>query len=144
MAIYVYNVSTGALVSWCPNDTDPVAPAATLAANGLASVSGLPALDASHVWDAANKTVDTTTPPASPLWVSTYQFVLLFTAAETTAIRTSTDANVQHWLFALSMTQQIDLNDTAIVQPGLAYLASLGLITSARMAQIIANQPPGS
>lgn len=144
MAIYVYATATGALVSWCPNDTDPVAPAATLAANGLASMSGLPALDATHAWDAASKTVVVVAAPVQPLWVSSYQFILLFTAAETTAIRASTDANVQHWLFALSVAQQVDLNDTATVQPGLGYLASLGLITSARMAQIIANQPPGA
>jgi hypothetical protein len=31
MAIYVYNTTTGALVSYCPDDIDPVAPSATLA-----------------------------------------------------------------------------------------------------------------
>jgi len=143
MSIYVYD-STGVLVSWCPNDTDPVAPNDVLAASCLTVVSGLPPLDSTHAWDAASKTVVVVAAPVQPLWISSYQFILLFTPAETTAIRTSTDANVQHWLFALSVAQQVDLHDTSTVQPGLGYLASLGLITSARMAQIIANQPPGA
>jgi hypothetical protein len=62
MALYVYNISDGALVSWCPKDTDPVADAATLSKAGLTSIAGLPALDAAHVWDAVQKTVLTVAP----------------------------------------------------------------------------------
>ena len=66
MAIYVYNTATGVLVSYCPNDTDPVAPAATLAANGLTAVSGLPALSPTTQWSATSKTVVTVTAPVAP------------------------------------------------------------------------------
>jgi hypothetical protein len=57
MALYVYNATTGALVSWCQNDTDPVADQSTLTAKGLAVVTGLPPLDATHAWSSATKTV---------------------------------------------------------------------------------------
>ena len=71
MAIYVYTTATGALYSWAPNDTDPVADAQTLAANGLTAVSGLPALDPSHAWDPATKTVISVTPPPAPKPIDT-------------------------------------------------------------------------
>ena len=59
MAIYIYSTKDGSLYSTCPNDTDPVAPAATLAANGLAAVSGLPPLGPTISWDPVNKTTNT-------------------------------------------------------------------------------------
>jgi hypothetical protein len=59
MAIYIYNSSTGALFSWCPNDSDPIAPPSELEERGLASISGLPALDQTHVWAPTQKTVIT-------------------------------------------------------------------------------------
>src|SRR4051794_35637728 len=106
MALFVYNTATGALVSWCPNDSDPVASGTVLAANGLASVSGLPALDATHVWDAASKTVITVASSA-PNWIATYQFILLFTTAEHAAIAASSDQKVQQLMMAISVAQQI-------------------------------------
>ena len=144
MALYVYNTTTGALVSWCPNDTDPVADTATLTAKGLAMVSGLPALGPTVAWNPATRTTQAVTPPPPVLNVAAAQFIMLFTPAETTAIRASTDPNVQHWLFALSVTPTINLNDATVIQPGLQYLVSQNLLTSARMAQIVANQPPGA
>jgi hypothetical protein len=142
MAIYVYEIATGVLVSWCPNDTDPVADPATLAANGLASVSGLPALGPTVAWNPSTKTTQTVAAPTPALNVTAAQFVMLFTPAETAAIRASTDPNVQHWLFALSVSPLVNLNDTTVIQPGLQYLVAQNLITSARMAQIVANQSP--
>src|SRR5215472_10055672 len=73
MAIYVYQTSTGALVSQIP-DNITVAQAqsqgllasnAALAAQGYAAVDGLPPLDSSHRWDAATHTVVSVYPPAS-------------------------------------------------------------------------------
>lgn len=51
MAIYVYKTADGSLVSYCPNDADPVADAATLAKNGLTVVKGQPALGPTMAWD---------------------------------------------------------------------------------------------
>ena len=56
MAIYVYRIADGSLYSWCPNDTDPVATPAQLAANGLAAKSGLPPLGPTVGWNAATQT----------------------------------------------------------------------------------------
>lgn len=139
MAIYVYKIADGSLYSWSPNDTDPVADATTLAANGLAVVSGLAAIDPSHSWDAVTKTIISVTPLLPKIWIPTYQFILLFTAAENAAIRASTDNTVQHFFDALRATQQINLNDP-IVQNGVSYLASVNLLTAASAALILSGK----
>ena len=64
MAIYVYVTNTGALYSYCPNDTDPVAPLATLQKNGLTAVSGLPQLSPTVAWNPASKTTQAVVPVA--------------------------------------------------------------------------------
>jgi hypothetical protein len=140
MAIYVYNTTTGALVSYCPNDTDPVAPAATLAANGLTAVSGLPALSPTTQWSASSKTVVTVTAPVNPNWIPTYQFILLFTPAEHAAIQASTDQRVTQFLMAITTAQQINLNDP-VVQNGINYLVSISLLTQANATLILSGQP---
>jgi hypothetical protein len=140
MAIYVYNTTTGVLVSWCQNDTDPVAPAATLAVNGLASVSGLPALDSTHAWSASSKTVVTVNAAVAPKWIPTYQFILLFTPAEHAAIQASTDQRVTQFLMAITTAQQVNLNDP-VVQNGINYLVSISLLTQANATLILSGQP---
>lgn len=137
MAVYVYNTTTGALYSWSPNDTDPVASADVLAAAGLAAVSGLVALDASHAWDATTKTVITVTPPPTPKPIATGKWILRFTAAEFQAISANTDATVQQFMYALNHTISIDLSDPDIVN-GVNYLVSLTLLGSARVTAILA------
>jgi hypothetical protein len=140
MALYVYVASTGQLYSWCPNDTDPVADAKTLTANGLTVVTGLPPLDSSHVWDPVKLTVATVTPPTPPNFIPTFQFILLFTPAEHTVIAASTDPKVQQLLMALTVAQQINLNDP-IIQGAIAYLVSLSLLTQANATLILSGQP---
>ncbi len=139
MAIYVYNTTTGALVSYCPNDTDPVAPAATLAANGFTAVSGLPALGPTVVWNATTKTTATVTPPAPTNFIPTYEFILLFTPAEHAAIAASTDPAVQQLLMAIGVAQQVDLNSPTI-QGAMSYLVSLNLLTQANATLILSGQ----
>lgn len=139
MALYVYNSTTGALVSWCPNDTDPVAPLATLTANGLAVVAGLPALDTTHAWSATSKTVVTVTAPVATNFIPTYEFILLFTPAEHAAIAASADQTVQQFLMALTTAQQIDLNSPTI-QGAMAYLVGVNLLTQANATLILAGQ----
>lgn len=138
MALYVYAVADGSLVSWCAGDNDPVAPDEVLAARGLAAVRGLPPLDETHAWDASTKTVIEVTAPSTPKLIPTFEFILSFTAAENAAIRASSDPNVQHLLFALTVAQQIDLNSTTIEQ-GVGYLAAIGLLTQDRAAAILAG-----
>lgn len=137
MAIYVYDKATGALVSYCPEDTDPVADAATLAAQNLVAVRGLPPLDDTHAWDAATRSVVIVKAPPVPRLIGTGRWVLRFTPDEFDAISTSTDKVVKHFMYALNRTVEIDLNDPSIMQ-GVGYLASIGLIQPARVAEIMA------
>ncbi len=69
MAIYIYAISDGSLFSYCPNDTDPIASPTRLAASGLASVSGLPQLSPTVVWNPLTHTTRTiaAAPPAPPI-----------------------------------------------------------------------------
>lgn len=140
MARYVYNITTGALYSWTPGDSDPVADADTLAAKGLAVVSGLPSLGPMIAWNAASKTTVTVTPPPPPNPIPTYAFILLFTPAEHAAIVASTDPKVQQMLMAIGVAQTIDLN-SATIQGAIAYLVSLGLLTQANATLILSGQP---
>jgi hypothetical protein len=140
MAIYVYNATTGALVSWCPNDTDPIASADVLLAQGLTSVSGLPALDSTHAWSANTKTIVTVTPPVMPNYIEPYQFILLFTPAEHAAIAASTDQKVTQFMMAIQVASTINLNDP-VVQNGVNYLVSIGLLTQANANLILSGQP---
>jgi hypothetical protein len=140
MALYVYVAATGELYSWSPNDTDPVADALTLKANGFVAIKGLPPLDPSHAWSPAQLTVVSVTPPTPPLWIPTYQFILLFTPFEHSAIVASTDLKVQQLLMAIGVAQQINLNDP-IIQGAMAYLVSLNLLTQANATLILSGQP---
>jgi len=138
MATYVYYTATGALYSWNQNDTDPVADSSTLAANGLASVSGLPALDSTHAWSASQKTVVAVTAPTPANVINTFDFIMAFTPAELAAIRASTDNAIQRFLFAMQVTQGVNLNSTTITN-AINYLVTNNLLTSARATAILAT-----
>jgi hypothetical protein len=137
MAIYVYTIATGALYSYSPGDTDPVADAATLAAAGLAVVTGLPQQGPTVVWNAATKTTQTIVAPPVPQPILTGIWIMRFTPQEFQAIAASTDATVQQFLYALNHTTQIDLTTQPIIN-GVGYLLSLNLLTLARIAAIMA------
>jgi hypothetical protein len=138
MAIYVYQISTGQLASYCPNDTDPVASAQVLAANGLTAVSGLSQLGPTVVWDPVNKTTKAVVAPTPANVVNTFDFLMAFTAAELAAIRASADNNVQQFLFALQVTQGVNLN-AASISNALTYLVNHGLLTAPRATAILAT-----
>lgn len=140
MAQYVYVTATGQLYSWTPLDTDPVAPAAVLAANGLSVVSGLPALSPTVAWSPTQMTTVTVTAPVAPNNIPTYQFILLFTPAEHAAIFSSTDQKVSQFLTALTVSQTVNLNDP-IIQNGVNYLVSINLLTQANATLILSGQP---
>lgn len=136
MAIYIYRNTDGALVSYCPNDTDQVASADILAAKGLTAVYGLAQSDATHAWDPVTKTVISVTPPNSN--ISYFSFINAFTAAELAAIRASSDNKVQQFLFAIAATPQVDLSDTRMTA-ALNYLVTKALLTQARANTIAAT-----
>lgn len=143
MAIYVYRTADGSLVSWCPNDTDPVASAQQLAAQGLASVSGLPPLGPTVAWNPATHTTVTVTAPTLPNVVATFDFIMAFTPAELAAIRASANNAVQQFLFAMQVTQGVNLNSTTI-QNALTFLVNQSLLTAPRAAAILATVVSGS
>lgn len=140
MAVYIYNTTSGTLVSWCPEDTDPVAPAQVLSAKGLTSVSGLPALDATHIWDATNRTVATITPPVQANLVSTFDFLAGFTSDQFAAMQSSGDPVVQQMLFIIQSVPQIDLNNTT-VQNFINYLATNSVLPQSSVASVLAATP---
>jgi hypothetical protein len=109
---------------------------ATLAANRLASANGLPALDGTHAWNASSKTV-VTVADTTPNWIQSYQFIMLFTPAEHSAIVASTDPKVQQFLMAVTSAQKINLKNP-VVQNGVDYLASIG---QANATLILSGQP---
>jgi len=137
MAVYVYKVATGELYSWSPGDNDPVASDAALAAAGLAKITGLLPLDATHAWDAPSKSVVVVAARVAPL--STWKFILLFTPAEHAAIAASTDLRVTQFMMAVQVAPTVDLNDP-IVQGGLNYLVTAGLLTQANANLILSGQ----
>jgi len=147
MAIYVYNTNTGALVSEIPDSltiaqaqaANLLASAAQLSNNGLSAVDNLPALSPTVAWDTVNKTTMTVTAPVVPNFIPTFDFILLFTPAEHAAIAASTDQVVQQFIMAVQVVQQIDLNNP-IVQNGVAYLVSVGLLTQANANLILSGQ----
>lgn len=123
--------STGALVSVGTVLADP----ATLAAKGLAykALTGDPT---GQVWDPINRVFNPAPPIATA--ITTWQFIQRFTPTEFAAIEASTDAQARMFLLMLQTSTQIVLSD-AVVQGGLQYLVSIGLLTSDRAATIGAH-----
>lgn len=79
--------------------------------------------------------------PPAPVILSFHDFLVLFTSAEQTAIVGSSDVQLKIWLLKAAGAGEITLG-SAQVKQGLDYLVSLGLITTARETQILANTPP--
>jgi hypothetical protein len=65
---------------------------------------------------------------------------LLFTAAEHAAIVASTDQNVQQFLMPVSTAKNVNLN-SSVIQNGINYLVSIGLLTQANATLILSRQP---
>lgn len=151
MAIYVYQTSTGNLLSWCPDSltvaqaqsSGQVASDAYLTANGLTAVDSLPALDSTHQWSSASKTVIVVTAPTPANVIDTFDFIMAFTPTELAGIRASTDNNVQQFLFALQVTQGVNLNHTTI-QNALTYLVNHSLLTQPRANTILSTVTSGA
>lgn len=138
MAVYIYRLSDGTLASWSPNDGDPVALDAALAANGLAKATGLPALDSTHAWNTVTKTVSVVVAPTPVNSIPLVNWFFRFTGVELAAVRASTDPNIQKFLFlaVLSNNQTIDVN-MSIVQNAVNQMVALGLLTAPRATVIL-------
>ena len=138
MALYVFKQSDGTLVSWSPNDTDPVASDAVLAAKGWAKVTGLLPLDDTHAWDAPTHTVVVVA--FTPIrFLSVFDFANRFTPAELAAIRASANPGVQKFVFMLplAINQTIDLN-SPVITTVMALLVAQGLLTQVRANAMVA------
>lgn len=77
---------------------------------------------------------------SAPPQLTFLQFMALFTPAEQVAIASSSDANVKLLLLQASGNSGVTLSDAATTQ-GVDYLMSIGLLTAARGAQVLANTP---
>ena len=64
-------------------------------------------------------------------------FLDRFTYAEIAAIKTSTDSNVVAYLYKFEQSESVDLSLPEVFQ-GLQYLASIGLLSPERPAEIVA------
>lgn len=151
MAIYVYQTSSGVLVSWIPENitvadaqaSGQLASSEDLAAAGNTAVGGLPPLDQSHAWDPTQKTVVVVTPPTPANLLNSFDFIMAFTAAELAAIRGSSDNNIQQFLYAMEVTQGINLNH-ATIKNSVQYLVNHSLLTQARANTILATTESGA
>jgi hypothetical protein len=138
MAIYVYNIDNGELVSYCPDDSDQVASPEELQANGLTSGSGLPPLDETHVWDAAQRAVVRVPAPVKPRPVSTAKWILRFTPQEWLSFVNSDDLAIQHFILALRHTTEIDLSDPNIIWTVGYLVDTANLLDLSRVPDILA------
>ena len=137
MAAYVYETATGKLLSWGKDDNMPAAP--DLAERGYTLVTGLPALDETHAWDEATKTVIVIPAPVRARDIPTSRFVLAFTPTELEAVRNSSDPIVKQLWLAATVVPEIDMNRQSTID-GVGYLELIGLIGSGRSAQILATE----
>jgi hypothetical protein len=87
---------------------------------------------------AADETPRFKPPVVPPVWTA-YQFLLRFTEAELTAIRTAAATDPVTWRFLTLATaaQEIDSADPTTIG-GMDYLVSQGLLTEERKTEILA------
>jgi hypothetical protein len=141
MAIYIYMNADGTLHSYCPNDTDPVASDAVLAAQGMTALKGQPPLDATHQWDPPSKSVITVAALKSiPIVLD---FWKRFTSTEREALnnlyQTGTQAQKNKmgaFLQYINASGTVDCND-AYIQSSVNLLETSGVIGVGRAAQIL-------
>jgi hypothetical protein len=141
MALYVYTTATGALVSWNPSDSDPVASDAVLAAKGLSKVTGLAVLDATHRWDEATHSVIVVAAMKSE--PTQREFWKRFTSAERVALQTvlrTGSVGAQDALRAfkdyIMSAPTVDCNDSYILTT-VQTMESVGVIAAGRAAVIV-------
>jgi hypothetical protein len=116
---------------------------ATLTANGLWRTIITP-LSETNVWDPTTLTTKTVPAPTPANICASFDFIMAFTPAELAAIRgASGDNNIQQFLYAMEVTQGMNLNHTTIVN-ALTYLVNHGFLTQARANTIQATVSSGA
>jgi hypothetical protein len=80
-------------------------------------------------------------PVVPPPPISFLAFMNLFTPTEQATLVNSTDTQVKLFILMASGAGQIDLSNAEVIQ-GVNYIASLNIVTSARVAQILAGHAP--
>lgn len=82
-------------------------------------------------------------PPAPPVVVSVYDFLLLFTTAERVAIRQAAtqEPALADWLDLLNRVANVHMDDPNTVE-ALTMLTTAGLLGAGRQVEVLANQPP--
>jgi len=118
----------GNLVSTGTSVADPT----TLAEQGYTAIT-LPLDPTGRVWDVPSRTFKPA--PAKPTILTPWQFVQRFTPTEFAAIESDPDPIVRQFMLMLQVAGTVIVAD-AVVQNGLAYLVSAGLLTSSRASVI--------
>lgn len=124
----LYETATGRLLS---STADAANVPATLPAGTAVKQVATP--PSGYVWDAA--VLDFVAPP-KPTIITRLAFLQRLTAQERIAIRASTDTTVSDWVHILDATAVVDLAHQT-TKDGINYLVSVGLLTSARGAQVL-------
>jgi hypothetical protein len=155
MAIYVYKTNNGALQSWIPNNLTIaqaqaqglLADNATLAANRMAAVDGLPPLDETHVWDATQKTVVVVAAPVPAPIMAVDAFILLFTDAEYQGVQHASTLNdpaynnrIAKFNGFLQTATSINLSDPFVVGVVGTSMVNQGILTQAEADRILSGQ----
>lgn len=77
-------------------------------------------------------------PPAPPIYMPTWEWIQRFTPEEYAAIKNSADPAVSMFLLMLTTTSQLNIA-LPVVQNGLSYLVSQGILSGDRAAEIGAS-----
>jgi hypothetical protein len=133
MFYVIYNQSSGALLDVNEGTTESVLPDTAIKAFD----GEIPDMTGSH-WDTTTLDFIPRIIP-TPRVITIYEYLNLFSAVERCAIKTEAKTNMplQDYLDMLQVVQYIDLADV-MTQAGLSFLVSLGLLTPARMSEILA------
>lgn len=131
-----------------PSSTDPISTGtvideAALSAAGMSYLT-LPADPTGQVW---NQSTQEFVAPTVVITLDKVGFMALFTLAERTAIRTSTDPVIQDFVWQTNNASSVTLNDPIVVN-GLAYLSAnpggSPILAAGRSATILSGTPSGS
>lgn len=139
-AVFAAGTSTS---SSDPISTGTVIDEAALTAAGMTYVT-LPGDPTGLVWQQSTQSFVAPTVAAT---LDTHAFMALFTLAERTAIRTSTDPVVEDFVWQTNNARTVTLSDSIVVN-GLAYLSAnpsgSPILAAGRAAIIQAATPSGS
>jgi hypothetical protein len=144
MAIFVYDIVTGALHSEIPDAvTIPDAQAANhlasdaqLAAAGFAAVDLPLPLGPTVKWNPATRTTITVAAPVPAAPMPTCYFLQRFTAAEYAAVSASSNTGIVQFWDIIRRTSIVDMSDPAIIAAGQSMI-TLGLLTAPRANTIL-------